>query len=749
MNKKNVFATPIYNHCGQWITLKKERSKHIPITPWIPALKNVKDGDEVSAGIVNPILEQYTQRTQHLFEKFNEVGDKSVLIAYGLPIRPTTNPADVVGVNDIVYYSKSEGLEGLALARVSFLVDPINQSGFTPASSAYTFGVVKEINAESNTANVYILGLIDSAVDIDDPTLGFIQSDEIDQSADFLPGPFFLSKEESGKLTRNPGGLAVFVGYALSRRRFLLVPNVNELNQFFTSYKFNILDRPAGMPVLTGGNWSVTNPDLNRVGWVNVGSIPLAIQAFAPIGATFFYNLPGSTHIDADSGISLSDRAEQKELALTLPPVPTHLTTLTVNGIAQPARDAQEPEGIYAVNELGLWWCTTADGYQPWSSDIPLTVAVVADSDTDELARVDGAPHGFEIGDVLRFDTTTTLPDPLVVGQDYVVSALNIDGIHFKVATSLATTSLDITTTPAGLHTIYQPYIWKSNKAVNDGARPRMSLQFIKFNPNIRDSLVTSVKKYNSRSNALSFWVSDKSVESVTGHGDLLARLQLNYADSAATTAATAVTRLAYTETTGVTTVTNIPVVSSVIGGDGITVAPVMSAGVAVPGSYLVSATTAGSFGRVTSLEPDGAELLYTGLHSYVSLITDIPSSVIGKITLTNSVPTADMSFVAWIIGLESLSVDKTVSFDFSYAVSRPGSLVDNTVVTIPITFTMPAGYTAKKVLKLGGDGIPFAARIPADAFGPDCSVNFKLARKTGSTLTTPIGLVDIYWTIG
>lgn len=68
----------------------------MPTTPWIPAVTKIKDGQDVSAASVNPIFAQHTQRAQHLYEKFNEFNNKSVLIAYEQPILPPATEEEPV-----------------------------------------------------------------------------------------------------------------------------------------------------------------------------------------------------------------------------------------------------------------------------------------------------------------------------------------------------------------------------------------------------------------------------------------------------------------------------------------------------------------------------------------------------------------------------------------------------------------------------------------------------------------------------
>lgn len=726
----------------------------MPIIPWIPTVTKINNGEDVSAETLNPIFAQHTQRSQHLYEKFESIGDKSVIIAYSQPVLPA-DPV-VVKKYSVCYFAQdtisSALVEGITLAKVDFLIRP-GQSSFTTAPSAYAMGIVKNLSTNNTEADVYLMGLVDLDVDIDDETNGLMQSTEVDQT-DFAPGPLFLSRSEAGKLTRNPGGVSIYIGYAFNRRTLLLAPNVSEFNQFFTAYRYNILDRPAGLPVNTAGTWSISNADVTKVGWVPISALSSARQLLAPSGAKFFYNIPTAESISNDTGLILADREEQAELALALPPNPPNLSLLTVNGITQEPRNDHNPDGLYSVDELGIWWYDDTDGNQPWAIDIEDSIIVTANATTNEIAYVD---HGFEIDDTIKFSTTNTLPSPLSTSVVYYVVELNGDDNHFKVSTTKNGSAVDITTTGTGVHSIRQPYIWKNFRGTSE-YRPKIALQFVRINPAIREAVVTSIKRYNLGSDAIKFYSSDRTTEANVG--ELLARLQLNFVSgTAASSSATAIKSISYDETTGDITYIDTPIVSKLSAGSGITITPTTVDGAEVPGSFIVSSTANNTSGRVSSIEPDGADLLFVGLHSYLSMTIPsvLPSSIIGKITLPADVPNADMTFVMLLIGTESLVATKTVEFEFTYSVTK-NSTVLNTTVSTPVTlsFNMPNPYTAKTCFLVGNDTNAINGlatfKIPASAFeGGNAAVNFKLARKLpgSNPLNSAIGIVDIYWKIG
>ena len=745
----------------------------MPVTPWLPTVNKIKDGADVSAAVVNVVSSQHVQRAQHLDEKFQELSGKSVLIAYDQPI--LTSAVSNVRRYSVVFYDRegtgSSANEGVSPALVEFSSTNTYSSVYSPASSSYAMGIVKSV--ASNRADVYLLGLVELEVDLDDPDCGFLQSDEIDQEAEFLPGPLYLSRTEAGKVTKNPGGIAIYIGYALNRRTFLLAPNVSEFNQFFTTYKFNLLDRPAGIPVLSG-TWTVDgvaevsgDGGINHVGWIPVDAlVGSAIESLIPEGAKFYYNLPSDAKILADTGMDSDEtlRDEQVLLSRALPPNPTNISVLTINGIIQASRDSVD-DGLYVINSAGIWWFADEDGQQPWASDLPLGALITVNASTDEIT----VPNGnFSLGDKVRFvpDSGATLPAGLAEDTDYYVINRDTSGDDqiIKVSTTVSGSAVNITDTGTGDYFISELYCWKFVKGT-DEYRPRMTLQFLKFNPALRESIVTSIKKYNTGSNIISFTTPDKTGEASSG--DLLARILLTFTGATPdASSATAVTGLSYTEADGVVTVNTAPVISELVPGSGVTLTPVTVGGVTKPGSYIITASNSTEAGRVSYIEPDGAELLFSGLHSYLNMppASTLPSSLTGKILLPSNTPDADMTLVIVMLGKSNLSLgalSKIVTFDFSYAVTKPGNILDPTITPTSLSFNIPnatAAYTAKTVFKIGNVSsstysIPVTGlKIPSTAFkGGDCSVNFRLTRKTpvSNGYTGDIGIVDIYWKVG
>lgn len=722
----------------------------MPTTPWIPVVKKVNDGQEVRETVINPILDQHTQREQHLYEKFEELLNKSVLAVFDQPIHPdelAPNPVGLVsGKLDLVYFKTDINGSGVCRAVTGFTTSSTN-SAYAPANSNYVYGLVKSVNS-GNKVDLYIDGSIDLGVDLDDATYGLLEPGET-----FAVGPYYLSRRYPGKVTSNPSSIPVFVGYAINKRTFFLNSSVDEFSQLFTNYRYDILDRPAGIPVLTGSTWTITSPSTNRLGWVPVSALSAAYTI--PANAKFFYNIPntfatddadnsvtgtngvangtttfvGSGFTEAMVGLSIAitgrgtytintftnsttiilsgsvtsgtgltysvtgtgslniyEKQEASELKTLLPPTPANFCQLTVNGVIQRFRDNFNPDGLYSIDAFGIWWYSDQDGYQPWAS-------------------------------------------------------------------SLTSGS-------------WIPANWPVDKGT-DNVRPRLFLHFARFNSSLRNQLVSSIAPYvgtdNDSSGAINFYDKHNPTNLATV-GDLLAKLNLQFDADVNATSPTAIANLTFDQVTGklVRTVTPVVAQLSGVGDISVTESPTGS------GKYSVAFQSQGVTGQVTAIEPENSRLEFIGLHSFLRLplSATVPYGLVGKIILPKNFPNnSPLKLVLHMFGSSSLlsgDTTRNLGFNFEYAVSTvlnsaaPSSITSanntintNTYTTAsnPITVPFPSGaYTLNQPISFS----PVEFTIPGNRVGEDSVINFRLTRtQLGSNnYAGDIGILGIYWTI-
>jgi hypothetical protein len=793
------------------------------ITPWLPAVRKIKDGEAVDQATVNVPIEQLTQREQHLFEKFEEISGKSALISFGQPLHPSYSKKFSVGEMSIVFFNSDDAGTGLAKGTAGFSSNK-SSSMFSPNKSNYVFGLLKAVYPKTQTADVYTEGLCELTADIDDPVYGLLQKTN-NVVEPFNVGPYFLSLKQEGKLTSDPSGVPVYVGYALSKRKFLLHTSVDEFSQFFINYRYHLLDRVAGVPSLANDTWSIatsnytdsnvtyvgaplgdngvtvadastnyvgyTSPEIlsdtylvtvttagniqtvrfsisssssafatktsqsitqgnllnvdtnglnlvklnftgstyfslgavwavsvvskntSRLGWIpaNEAGVP------APDGAAFYYNIPNTadlnadlgldTYLDSDENIIHFERDEAAELKKYLPPIPANFVQLYINGVLGRYKDTYDTAGLFSINDYGLWWHSTQDGEQPWSSNYP--------------------------------------------------------------------------TGDAG-----KPVNWKfSIKEGLSGNRKNLFMSFSRFNPALRTQLVSSLRpfdrvdtlgnKVSTPSNFLKF-LNESNPAEASSTGGLLYEIDAKFEYTGSTdnsdaeypaslsssyTANRAIAALKYSIEKGLFQAVTTPVVAKIKGYGGISVSEDADS----PGTYNLTYLSQGYIGQIDSIEPINSRLEFLGLSSYIKLPppTTTPYGLIGKIVYPKGfISNKPLNIVMQLFGDVSSETKNTVALQFEYSVvtssngavttshSTLTSLSNRNSLTGIVEFSIaPSGnYAANTALKIS-EGFT----IPAEFIAEDSVINYKLVRvatsdPTANSYVGNIGLLSTYWEI-
>ena len=671
-------------------------------------VRKIKDGEDVDQATVNVPIAQMTQREQHLYEKFNEMLGKSVLISFDQPI----HPEETLHVNElnVVYFNSNTAGAGLAKSITGFSSDS-STSMYGPNNSNYSFGVTKTVYDTASTADIYTEGLCEFSVDLDHATLGLIQKDG-GVVETFQVGPYYLSGNSPGKITRNPSGIPVYIGYALSKRKLLLHSSVDEFSQFFINYRYHVLDRVAGVPSKSGSVWSIASADLTKLGWVPVAAVedictPPVLPGASDTTAVFYFNIPSSTALAADTTLTATEREEAAELAKYLPPVPSNFIELSMHGILQRLNDVYDTDGVYSVNEYGLWWHSAVDGEQPWSSDYPAS-----------------APSAWA-----TIKTTVAASRP----HTFVSFAKFNPALRTQLVSSLAgfNTAADNTT------------------------------NFIKFYSKDNPSAPASTGD-------LLVSIAEPGTVAV-GLDESSAPYEYPATDTPTTgyTAARAVAAIKYSKADGAFKTVITPVVAKLTSSGGVTVTESQSS----PGVWDVGYMSAGRIGQVDSIEPINARLEFRGLTSYIKLPppSTTPYGLIGKILLPkNSSNDQALNLILHMFGDTSYnagSAYRVVSLYMEYSVvtaansagtniATNGSLVQTSSlypVTNPTGLTLttaPTKYDAFTAYKYTSSNLV----IPSALIREDSIVNFKLMRVTpsdaGVSYTGNIGLLGVYWEI-
>jgi hypothetical protein len=629
---------------------------------------------------------------------------------------------------NVVYFREDTGGRGVCRALTGFSSSS-TKGMYAPNKSNYSFGIVKAMTPGQNPqVDTYIEGLCELEIDLDDPDRGLIEVERNHLNEPivepFEVGPYYLSRKYPGKITKNPAGIPTYVGYAISKRKFLLHTSVDEFSQFFINYRYNVLDRPAATPVLEDGVWSIpTGSNPNRLGWVQADALNLPGYTIAqnPVTgapAKFFYYIPEGLLTDESTPdfdyLTESEKVEASELKGLLPPVPSNFVEIKSNGITQRLIDEYTPDGIYMIDNYGLWWFDDSEGFQPWADDI--------------LAEGAWTPD-----DWLEYK-----------GSNFRRPRLFISFSKFNPALR---TQLVSSLTP--YNDLDNPNVSEENQ--------NNSEEFIKF---YLKETITSANIRESGTGDLAVKVTPKFIQKgIPGNVPTPPSTP-----SSTYTADKAVGDLRYDQAQGKFVKVVTPVVAKINGQGGVNVTPVEEQ----PGVFNISYMSTGIYGSVDSIEPINARLEFRGLSSYLRFpyaqSISVPYGVIGKILLTKkalSAP-ADLKIYVQAFGTASYAAeasDTEIAFTFEYAATTAKNSDAPTAVktinkavlsaaagsSLVSNSLTPAGtaYTAYDVVNLEGNLI-----IPAAYVAEDTIVNFKIMRnlaETGNYLGD-LGILGFYW---
>jgi hypothetical protein len=324
--------------------------------------------------------------------------------------------------------------------------------------------------------------------------------------------------------------------------------------------------------------------------------------------------------------------------------------------------------------------------------------------------------------------------------------------------------SVDFTALGTGaIYLQFTPKRWADN-AVDvssrgwKDSRPTMVLQFTKAAPDLKDIVVTSLQPetgaVKKATGVLTFL--DATAETEATHGDLKVQFDLPFntelqvADTTADTptgysdlvtyTGQAVKKLAWNNTTAKMDVEVGPAITKVIGYGGI-----QALTNETTGECTVSFDSAFS-NLVLSVEPEGARLEYTGLHSYLNLDYAVaPCGYVGKFLLPEVLPSvgSDAFLRLQLYGFFKNTPTSSLSFKFDYAVTKSTALIQSGITTVsPITYSL-TGKVKDTVYLIS---VP-EFKIPVTDLAGHAFVNFRIQRlKTG--FTYPFCVLGTYWTI-
>ncbi len=286
----------------------------------------IQDGQPVDANHTNAPVNDLTQRTDYLKAILDALEAGQLLAIVNAPLESGM----LVGTP---VYLDSDGIYKPALQALAE-----DAAGGLAATSAYVFGVI----VGKDTATSGTIG-----------TLGRVTTLDLTDWADVIdggvatPGHYFLSAENTGRLSSSRGPLSVYVGQLLPDGTFMAKP-VPPVEGAHVHYTFELVGAPAGTVVdpVEPAVHVVTTPDTDARGWLPAEAPYFATEQI-PEGAKFGYNL---AHED------------EAPLLAVFPPIPLSGAFFAQGG-------GYLDSDKIVVNDFGIWWMDDSFGNAPWPVD--------------------------------------------------------------------------------------------------------------------------------------------------------------------------------------------------------------------------------------------------------------------------------------------------------------------------------------------------------------------------------------------
>jgi hypothetical protein len=317
------------------------------LTPYTRLIRFIMDGEPVNAAVANRPSQDLASRTQNLKEILD-----ALAAAQMIEIPDAILQAGVT-VGTPVYLDGATNTYRPARSATS------SQENGNPAlAESFFAGIVVSTEAGTHgvigvTGRFIGLTLAQWAAHIETRDLvGGIA----------VPGHYYLSSTQAGRLTLTPSGLGVYVGQ-LSASGAMDVRAGNPDYASHTHHEFVLWPLPAAdltdplSVVETLGVWSIPGHNTAYRGWLPATTQPAVnVPPGVTAASSFWYNL---------------DHPTDAALRALFPPVPVD-SFVVVRGTEI------QPIGRIVVNEFGIWWTQNkndATNAAPWSENVKVDPA--------------------------------------------------------------------------------------------------------------------------------------------------------------------------------------------------------------------------------------------------------------------------------------------------------------------------------------------------------------------------------------
>ena len=334
---------------------------------WLHNIKHVTPGEPVQAGIVSRPDRALQDRTEYLKQRLDAAELGRAVFDSDATIAPDVLPGQPV------YWNYESRRYEKALAAVELDADT---QAYVVQPSSECVGLCFKKNGET-LGDIVLYGVV---------ALPELQNSI---TGPLVPGRYYLSAVEPGKLVRQRPGVTVNVCYVQGQidtcnpvPRVVVMPNTRELVDEHTHYRFNLITKTAGTHVIyldedEKQRHRIDNADSDLEGW-----LPADHEVFndkAPAGAVFGYNI-----------------AQHTAVSNVWPPIPVQAVSVLWDKGDSYIGATDVPtgaDGLVICDLNGIWWMSDCYGDVPWpvaynGTEPESTNAVPAECPREETMRV-------------------------------------------------------------------------------------------------------------------------------------------------------------------------------------------------------------------------------------------------------------------------------------------------------------------------------------------------------------------------
>ena len=340
---------------------------------WQNNIKYVNAGEPVQAGIVNRPDQVLAARTDYLKDRLDASFVGQALFDAGATIAPDVLPGQPVYWN----YTAHRYEKALAAAAIDATTQLLT---IQPSSDCVGLCLRKH---SATLGDIVLRGVVE-VPELGNAVTTPLLEDHV-HHAPILPGRYYLSASEPGKLVQQKPGVTVSVCYVQGPKdncsdvpRVVVMPHTRDFIGEHTHYRFELVPAPAGShdpeDAVSTGRHHITSPNPELPGW-----LPASHASFngkAPVGAWFGYNL-----------------AKHPTLSNVWPPVPIQSVALLWDkGLNRVGATEVPPgvEGLVVCDINGIWWMSNCHGDVPWPATLDTANPVPPpDATTGECPRVE------------------------------------------------------------------------------------------------------------------------------------------------------------------------------------------------------------------------------------------------------------------------------------------------------------------------------------------------------------------------